>query len=277
MAPQTLNSFFTPRSIAIVGASATPGKIGATPLRYLIEHGYAGAIYPINPGRAQVQGLPAHASLRAVGQPIDLAIFAIPAQMVEAAFDDAVAANVRNVVLFSAGFAEIGAQGEAVQRRIMARARENGIRVLGPNCLGFMNAGASVYATFSPVVSTGLAPRGTVGIVTQSGAFGAYAYGMARERNVGLSTWIATGNEGDVDVAECIAWMAQDAATRVIMAYMEGCNDGARLKQALAQARAAGKPVVLVKVGRTELGALAAASHTAALAGDDAAFDALLR
>jgi acyl-CoA synthetase (NDP forming) len=277
VAPPNLDSFFSPRSIAIVGASATAGKIGAMPLRYLQEHGYTGAIYPINPARPEVNGLRAYPSLRAVGEPIDLAIFALPAAQVEAAFDDAVAAGARNVVIFSAGFAEIGAGGEAAQRRIMDRARSHGIRVLGPNCLGFMNAGAAVYATFSPVVSTGLAPRGAVGIVTQSGAFGAYAYGMARERNVGLSTWVATGNEGDVDVAECIAWMARDPATRVIMAYMEGCNDGARLKEALALARAAGKPVVVVKVGRTELGAMAAASHTAALAGDDAAFDALFR
>ena len=277
MAPSDLDSFFTPRSIAIVGASATPRKIGAAPLRYLIDHGYTGEIYPINPNTPQVHGLGAYRNLRDVGRPIDLAIFAIPAQLTEAALEDAIAAGVRNVVIFTGGFAEAGPEGFDAQRRIMARARANGIRVLGPNCLGFMHASRSVYATFSPVLATGLAPSGTVGIVTQSGAFGAYAYGMARERNVGLSTWIATGNEGDIDVAECIAWMAQDPATRVIMAYMEGCNDGPRLKRALGLARSAGKPVVIVKVGRTPLGAMAAASHTAALAGDDAAFDALFR
>ncbi|WP_372661774.1 acetate--CoA ligase family protein, partial [Hydrogenophaga sp.] len=136
---------------------------------------------------------------------------------------------------------------------------------------------AAVYATFSPVVSSGLTKSGAVGIVSQSGAFAAYAYGMARERNVGLSSWVATGNEVDIEVADCIAWMARDPGTRIILAYMEGCQDGAKLKQALASARAAGKPVVMVKVGRTELGAQAAASHTAALAGNDAAFDTLLR
>lgn len=277
MATPDLDSFFTPRSIAVVGASATPRKIGAAPLRYLIDHGYTGEIYPVNPTTPEVQGLRAYRNLRDVGRPIDLAIFAIPAQLTESALEDAIAAGVRNIVIFTGGFAEAGPEGSEAQRRIMARARGVGIRVLGPNCLGFMNASRSVYATFSPVLATGLAPAGTVGIVTQSGAFGAYAYGMARERNVGLSTWIATGNEGDIDVAECIAWMAQDPATRVIMAYMEGCNDGARLKHALGSARSAGKPVVIVKVGRTPLGAMAAASHTAALAGDDAAFDALFR
>lgn len=277
MAHTDLDSFFSPRSIAIVGASGTPGKIGAVPLRYLVEQGYAGTVYPVNPGRDEIMGIRAYNTLREIDGPVDLAIFAIPAAHVEAALDDAIAIHVKNIVMFSAGFAELGGKGEQAQRRLEARARGAGIRVLGPNCLGFMNASRSVYATFSPVVSTGLAPSGAVGIATQSGAFGAYAYGMARERNVGLSTWVATGNESDIDVADCISWMARDPATRVIMAYMEGCKDGAKLKQALALASAAGKPVVIVKVGRTELGALAAASHTAALAGDDAAYDALFR
>jgi acyl-CoA synthetase (NDP forming) len=189
-----LDSFFAPRSIAVVGASASPSKIGSVPLRYLLAHGYAGALYPVNPGRAEIQALKAYPSLQAIGQPIDLAIFAIPAAQALAALEDAVAAGVKNIVMFSAGFAETGAEGEQAQRAFAARARAAGIRVLGPNCLGFMNARSGVYATFSPVVQTGLAPVGSVGIASQSGAFGAYAYGMARERNVGLSAWVTTGN-----------------------------------------------------------------------------------
>lgn len=277
MSSSSLDAFFSPRSIAVVGASATPGKIGAMPLQYLIKHGYPGELFPVNPAHREIQGLRAYPSLRDIGRPVDLAVLAIPAQHIDAALDDAIAAGVKHLVAFTAGFAEAGADGEAAQHRLADRARQAGIRVLGPNCLGFMNASASVYATFSPVVSTGLVAAGPVGIVSQSGAFAAYAYGMARERNVGLSTWVATGNEVDIDVADCVAWMARDPATRVILAYMEGCRDGERLKQALAAARSAGKPVVMVKVGRTELGAQAAASHTAALAGDDAAFSALFR
>ncbi|MBO1110608.1 acetate--CoA ligase family protein [Bordetella petrii] len=272
-----LDSFLSPRSIAIVGASTHAGKVGAVPLRYLIEQGYRGEVYPINAGARQVQGRPACASLRAVGRPIDLAIFAIPASAADTALDDAIAAGVRNIVMFSAGFAELGEQGDAAQRAFAAKARAAGIRVLGPNCLGFMNVARSVYATFSPVVSTGLVEAGQVGLVSQSGAFGAYAYAMARERGVGLSMWVTTGNESDIDVADCIAWMARDPATRVIMAYLEGCRDGGKLRQALDLARAADKPVVVVKVGRTALGARAAASHTAALAGDDAVYQALFR
>lgn len=272
-----LDAFLSPASIAVVGASSDPAKIGAVALRYLVEHEFAGAIYPINARADRIASRPAFASLRAVGQPIDLAIFAIPASAAAAALDDAIAAGIKNIVMFSAGFAESGAEGGAAQQTLAAKARAAGIRLLGPNCLGFMNVAQGVYATFSPVVSTGLVKPGRVGIVSQSGAFGAYAYAMARERDVGLSAWITTGNESDIDVADCIAWMARDPATEIVMAYLEGCRDGARLRSALDMARAAGKPVVVVKVGRTALGMATAASHTAALAGDDAVFDTLFR
>jgi acyl-CoA synthetase (NDP forming) len=274
---ERLDSFFSPRSIAVVGASATPGKIGAIPVTYQLDYGFEGELYPINPGRDEIQGRKAYPTLSAVGKPIDLAIFAIPAAAVEASLDDAIAAGVRNIVMFSAGFAETGAEGLAAQQRLLAKANAAGIRMIGPNCLGFMNIARSVYATFSPVLFSGRANAGTIGIVSQSGAFGAYAYAMARERGLGLSVWVTTGNEADIQVADCIAWMARDAQTKVIMAYIEGCQDGERLKEALALARDAGKPVVVVKVGRTTLGAAAAASHTASLAGDDAVFDALFK
>lgn len=277
MALTDLDSFFSPSSIAIVGASAAPNKIGAMPLRFLIEQGFGGKLFPINPSRNEIQGLRAYATLQSVGHPIDLAIFAVPASLVEAALEDAIAAKVKSIVLFSSGFAEIGAEGEAAQTQLAVKAKTAGIRILGPNCLGFINVRKSVYATFSPGLSVGVGTVGSVGIVSQSGAFGAYAYGLARERGVGLSTWVTTGNESDLQVAECIEWMAKDPETKVIMAYMEGCKDGEKLKRALGLARAADKPVVIVKVGRTELGAMAAASHTAALAGDDAAYDALFR
>jgi acyl-CoA synthetase (NDP forming) len=140
-----------------------------------------------------------------------------------------------------------------------------------------MNIARNVYATFSPAPGVGRVAAGRIGLVSQSGAFGAYAYSMARARGVGLSLWATTGNEADVQFADCLAWLAQDPATDVIMGYMEGCRDGPRLRAALALAQAHGKPVVMVKVGSTALGAQAAASHTAALAGDDAVYDAVFR
>ncbi|RIX84166.1 acetate--CoA ligase family protein [Acidovorax cavernicola] len=274
---ESLSALFAPRSIAVVGASSNAQKIGGIPVDYQRRFGFAGALYPVNPNADRIQDLQAFPSLRAIGQPVDLAILAVPSALVDGALDDAIAAGVKGVVLFSSGFAEVGAEGAAAQARLGDKARAAGMRLIGPNCLGFMNVARHVYATFSPAPGVGLVKPGRIGLVSQSGAFGAYAYAMARARGVGLSLWATTGNEADVQVADCLAWLAQDPGTDVIMAYMEGCRDGPRLRAALALAQAHGKPVVMVKVGRTALGAEAAASHTASLAGDDAVYDAVFR
>ncbi|HVR51456.1 MAG TPA: acetate--CoA ligase family protein [Pseudorhodoferax sp.] len=273
----SLSALFAPRAIAVVGASSSVHKIGGIPLDYQRRFGFDGALYPVNPNAERIQDLPAWPSLRAIGQPVDLAILAVPSALVESALDDAIAAGVRGVVLFSSGFAEIGADGAAAQARLGDKARAAGVRLIGPNCLGFMNLARHVYATFTPAPNAGRVAAGRIGLVSQSGAFGAYAYAMARARGVGLSLWATTGNEADVQLADCLAWLAQDPGTDVIMGYIEGCRDGPRLRAALALAQAAGKPVVMVKVGSTALGAQAAASHTAALAGDDAVYDAIFR
>ncbi|MDP9916588.1 acyl-CoA synthetase (NDP forming) [Variovorax boronicumulans] len=274
---ESLSALFAPRAIAVVGASSNAQKIGGIPVDYQRRFGFEGALYPVNPNADRIQDLPAFPSLRAIGQPVDLAILAVPSALVDGALDDAIAAGVKGVVLFSSGFAEVGAEGAAAQARLGDKARAAGVRLVGPNCLGFMNIARHVYATFSPAPGVGRVMPGRIGLVSQSGAFGAYAYAMARARGVGLSLWATTGNEADVQVADCLAWLAQAPDTDVIMAYMEGCRDGPRLRAALALAQANGKPVVMVKVGRTALGAEAAASHTAALAGDDAVYDAVFR
>ncbi len=272
-----LSAIFSPQSIAIVGASDTVGKIGGIPVDLQKRLGYGGKLYPVNPHAVMVQGLPAFASISAIQAPVDLAIFAVPAHLVQAALEDAISAGVRGVVLFTSGYAEVGGDGIQAQGLLAATARAAGVRLLGPNCLGFMNIRSSVYATFSPAPNAGRVRAGNIGIVSQSGAFGAYAYSLARERDIGISHWVTTGNEADIDFADCVEWLAHDPHTRVIMGYMEGCRDGARLRRALAAARAARKPVVIVKVGRTAIGAQAAASHTAALAGDDAIYDTVFR
>jgi len=273
----SLSRLFNPRSIAIVGASATPGKIGAMPVALLRQHGYDGRILPINPRASVIQDLPAFPDLAALDADADLVILAVPAAHAAQALEHARPGQVGGAVVFTSGFSETGASGAQMQQRLLAIARERGIRLLGPNCLGFMNVRRNVYATFSPAPANGAVAAGGIGMVSQSGAFGAYAYSMARERGLGLSHWISTGNEADIDVADCIQWLAHDPDTRVIMTYMEGCRDGAKLRRALAAARDAGKPVVVTKIGRTQAGAQAAASHTAALAGDDAVYDALFK
>lgn len=274
---QTLNTLFSPKSIAILGASNTAGKSGAVPIALLLEAGYAGKIYPVNPRQNIVYGLPCHASLGDIEDAIDLVIIAVPASHVLAALEKSRPGQISNAVIFTSGFAEVGDSGLQLQQQLQAFARERHIRLLGPNCLGFINVRQSTYATFSPAPFNGRLPAGDVGMVTQSGAFGAYAYCLARERHLGLSFWISTGNESDLDVADCIQWLVDDPDTNVIMAYIEGCKDGDKLKRALAAANLAGKPVVVTKIGRTNSGARAAASHTAALAGDDVVYDALFK
>ena len=245
-----LSSIFSPRSIAVVGASDSVSKIGGIPVDYQKRFGYTGAIYPVNPKSAQVQGLTSYPSLSAIGAPVDLAIFALPAHLAQAALEDAIAAKVRGVVMFTSGYAETGDEGALAQARLAETARSAGVRLLGPNCLGFMNIAQNVYATFTPAPNAGRVQVGNVGLVSQSGAFGIYAYSLARARDIGISNLITTGNEADIDLADCIEWMAHDPATRVIMVYMEGCRNGFKLRRALAAAHAARKPVVVVKVGR---------------------------
>lgn len=272
-----LDRLFNPRSIAVLGASETAGKIGAVPVTLLRRHGYGGAIYPVNPRVPAVQGLRAYPTLSDIEDDIDLVIVAVPAQLACDALAQARCGQVAAAVIFTSGFAETGEAGAAAQARLYQTAQDLGIRLLGPNCLGYMNVRAGVYATFSPAPMNGVVSAGDIAMVSQSGAFGAYAYSMARERGLGLSHWISTGNEADVDVSDCITWLADDPDTRIIMLYMEGCRDGEKFKRALSRAREVGKPVVVTKVGRTVSGARAAASHTAALAGDDAVYDALFR
>jgi acyl-CoA synthetase (NDP forming) len=272
-----LDALFHPRSIAVVGASDDPNRIGGVPLALMIERGYSGRLIPVNPKYKTVQGLPAYPSLAAVGEPIDIAIVAVPAAGLGAALEDAIAVGVKALIVFSSGFAEVNQAGRDMQEQVAVRAREAGVRLLGPNCLGMMSFRDNVFATFSPAPRAGVNKVGNIAIVSQSGAFGAFAFSLAQARELGMSYWITTGNEADVEFADCVQWLAADRDTQVILGYMEGCRNGPKLKRALEAARAAGKRVVITKVGRTELGSAAAASHTAALTGEDAVYDALFR
>lgn len=277
LADQGLAALLNPASVAVVGATNDVGRIGGVPLDLMLRRGYKGRILPINPKYAEVQGLKAWPTLAAVGAPIDVAIVAVAAALVPQTLEDAIAAGVKALVLFTSGFAEVDDAGREAQKKIAARARAAGVRLLGPNCLGLMAFAQGVYATFSPAPRVGETKPGNIAIVSQSGAFGAFAYSLARIKGLGMSYWITTGNEADIEFADCVAWLAHDPATKVILGYMEGCRDGAKLKHALAAAQAAGKCVAITKVGRTALGSAAAASHTAALTGEDAVYDAMFR
>jgi acetate---CoA ligase (ADP-forming) len=275
--PRALAPLFRPASVAVIGASKEPTKIGSVPLRHMIDNGFAGPIYPINPRAPDIQGLTAYPTVAAVPGPVDLAVIAVPETQVATAMRDCAASGVRAVVVFTSGYAELGEAGRRAQEEIARTARDAGMRLLGPNCMGVINFANRMAATFHPAFGPSLAPAGRIGLVTQSGAFGGIAYAAAQDRKLGYSLILTTGNEADVDVADGIAYLAEAPETGVILLYIEGCRDGAKLAAALALARARRKPVICLKVGRTEAGMAAIASHTAALAGTDEIFDAMFR
>ncbi len=275
--PHPLQPLFFPRSVAVIGASTDPHKIGGRTFRYIKDNGYEGALYPINSRYAEVQGRPCVPSIGELPKGVDLAFVIVPAPGVVEAVRQCVEREVANVVIFSSGFAEIDAEGAALQEQIGAMAREAGMRVLGPNCMGVMNVPTGLWGTFTGSFDYSPPKPGRVGLVSQSGAFGIYAYQLALARGLGLSLWATSGNEVDVDVADCLSYFAHDEGTDVLVAYMEGCRNREKLTRALRAAQERGKPVVVLKVGSSEVGAIAASSHTASLVGADAVYDAVFR
>jgi acetate---CoA ligase (ADP-forming) len=274
---QDLDYLFKPNGIAIYGASDDVTKIGGRPLQFLLKYGYAGAIYPINNKAATVQGLPSFANASELPSVPELVVIAVPPNSVPQAVRDCANRGVRAAVILSAGFSEMGEQGDALQLEISGIARATGMRIVGPNCLGSVGVTTKAIATFTVALEAFLPEPGSVGIVSQSGNLGSYTMRMAAERGIGISRFLTTGNECDVDIADAIANLALDSATSVILCCMETCRNGAKLIAAMALARKAEKPLIVLKVGISDAGRAAAASHTGALAGTDAVFDVVLR
>ncbi len=273
----SLEPLFRPRSVAVIGASSSAEKIGGRPVDFLKKHNFDGAILPINPNAAVIQDLPAYASLLDAPGDIDLAICAVPGPLVAQAVADCVAKGVKGLVMFSAGFAEVSEEGRLEQERLAAQARAAGMRMMGPNCMGAANLATGMIASFHPGFDIIPPGEAKIGLVSQSGAFGGLSAIMAQDRGIPLRYVLTTGNEADVEASDCLAFLAEDPDTEVIMLYLEGCRNGPKLLQALDLARRNRKKVVAIKVGRTEAGANAAQSHTAALAGADQIFDAVFK
>lgn len=271
-----IDGLIAPRSVAVIGASDDVTRIGGRPIAAMLRAGFAGRILPVNPKRDRVQGLPCYASVDDLPETPDAALIAVPAKLVPETIEALGRRGCKAATLFSAGFAETGAEGEAAQRALVARARHHGMRLLGPNTLGVYNVGIGYYGTFSSSLDTGMPRPGNIGIASQSGAFGAHLGALARDQGLGCSVLITTGNEADITVADAIRWMAESDSTDVICTYMEAINDAPALLAALDAARAAGKPVLALKSGRSAVGARAAASHTASLTGDAVVADAVL-
>ena len=273
----SLESLLAPRSVAIVGASSDARRFGGRPIQYLLAAGFAGPIYPVNPVREEIQGLRCYHSVDGLPGPVDCAMIAVSAADSVAAVQDCADKGIRSAILFGAGFAETGPEGLALQDRVTAIAREADMRLLGPNCMGMLNATERFYGTFASALEEGVPAPGPIGLVSQSGGYGGYVMKHLFRRGLGLASWVTTGNECDVDAGEVMRWMAARDDVRVIVAYLEGIRRGDALIEGLELARRNDKPVVVMKVGRSVQGQEAAASHTASLAGADSVYDAVFR
>ncbi|WP_158965417.1 acetate--CoA ligase family protein [Chachezhania sediminis] len=267
-----LERLLRPSSVAVIGASGDPARIGGRPVRYLKAAGFAGPIYPINPNREEIQGLKAYPSIAAVGRPVDVAVIAVPAAAAVSAIAECAAAGVGGCVVFSGDFAESGPEGAARQAELTRIAHDTGIRILGPNCLGLFNASSGAFLTFSSFFDRGQPRGGRTALISQSGGFGSHLLEVVKEAGIEVGSWITTGNEADVEIGECLDWAAREDGIDTILAYSEGVKDGATLRRALETARDRGKPVIFLKAGRSVRGAAAASTHTAAMAGSDAVY-----
>jgi acetyltransferase len=267
----SLDAFFRPSSVAVVGASVTPGSVGSILMRNLLANPFGGVVYPINPKRKAVHGVLCYPTLLEVPEPVDLAVVATPAATVPGMIEQCVARGIPAAIVISAGFSELGTEGRALEKRIRDIAHGK-MRLVGPNCLGIIHPSSGLNASFA----SSMAKPGRVALLSQSGAICTSILDWARERNVGFSTFVSVGTMLDVDFADLIDYFGDDPTTRSIVLYMESIGDVRKFVSA-ARAVARSKHVIVVKAGRHEAGAKAAASHTGALAGSDAVFDAAIR
>lgn len=272
---QSVRQILHPRSVAIVGASESEEKWGGRLLRYMLKHRHEGALYPINAKSSQLLGIPAYASLQDCPGPVDLAILLVPQGNVLAAIEDCVAKKIGCALCITAGFAETGPVGRAVEEQIVATARAGGVRLIGPNCMGLMNAHHNLCATTGVVVGgIDRLPAGGIGLASQSGALMGAMLSRGIDVGAGFSSMVSVGNQSDLDLNDFFEYLIDDPATDVACLYMEAVKDAARFTALLERAARAGKPVCIAKSGRSEAGARAAASHTASLAGAWPAFEA---
>ncbi|MGH3756474.1 acetate--CoA ligase family protein [Actinophytocola sp.] len=269
----TLDPFLHPRSIAIVGASGRVNNRFARPLKFLLRYGYTGAVYPVNPGYAELHGIPCYPDLAALPEVPDLACVLVSADRVGAAVRQCAEAGVRAVIVYAAGFAELGESGARLQRELVSLVRDSGMRLLGPNSLGLMYAPNRIVATFSGALEQRGPEPGPIAYVGQSGAIGGSLLQLARESGLGVGAWFSTGNEADLTSVQVAADLIERPEVRVLALYVEGLEDGAGYTSLLARAAELGRHVVVLCAGTTAAGRTASQSHTAAMSPPNLAFE----
>lgn len=262
--------------MAIVGASDNIARIGGRPLRYLLQYAKDVAVYPVKPGSNEIQGVRSFPSLRDLPEKVDLCIFATPAEISVEEFNAYAGESFRSALIFSGGFSESVAEGMALQERLKTIADARNVPVLGPNCLGFASIKSRVFGTLASAFEELKIEAGSTAILSQGGGFAINLLVEAATRKVKLSRMLSTGNEVNVDIADLMNFLAEDPLTSQVIAIIEGVRDGNRLGAAMARLREAGKPLYVLKIGRSKAGAQSVRSHTAIAAGNDAAFGALL-
>lgn len=272
-----LRCVFSPRTVAVIGASADLTQIGGRAVQTLLAHGFQGEIYPINPKYAEVAGLRCYPNVRSVPAEVDLAVIAIGAAHVPGILRQCGEKGVHSALIFSAGFAETGEEGRRLQEEIAEIARQTNMRLVGPNCQGLMNIPEGVWAGFGAPFALDRLRAGSVSMATQSGGFGYAAVGLAEEEGVGFRYVVSTGNEADLDALQFMEFFLDDPQTEVVAGYIEGFKDGRRFRQIAETALERRKPLVIWKVGDSDVGQKAAASHTANLGGAAALYRAVFR
>ena len=267
-----MKELFFPQSICIAGASRDPAALGHIILKNLVSGGYAGKLFPVNPHAESILGMKCYRSVKEVPGRVDLAIIAVPAGIVSEVLTECGEKKVPYAVIITAGFREAGEKGRALESEALRVARQNGIRIVGPNCMGVYNSYNNLTATFTSLVPK----QGGVSFISQSGAVGTTMLAWAKKEGIGFSKFVSIGNEADLSLPEFLKYLAGDESTKVVTIYMESVRDGRHLIDAFRSASSK-KPVIVMKVGTTPAGASAAVSHTGAMAVEDAVLDGVLK
>jgi len=267
-----LNNFFNPKSIAVIGASRTPGKVGHDILKNTIQYGYQGNIYPINPSAEEILGMKSYPSILDIPPKVDLAVIVVPPKNVIEVIEQCGAKKIDAAVIITAGFRESGLEGAKLENDLVKKAKESGVRFIGPNCLGIIDTHSMVNASFA----AGMPSKGSIGFFSQSGALCLAVLDRALPEDIGFSKFISMGNKADITDTDIMLALAEDDNTKVILGYIEGVNDGRKFMEVASQVSKK-KPLIIMKSGVTSSGAKAASSHTGALAGREAAFDSAFK
>lgn len=277
-AKNELHSFFYPQSVAVLGASENPKKLGNIQVKALLDGGFQGDIFPIHPTSNAIHGVKCYSSLQAVSHAVDLVIFCLSAHQIQQGLEQCVEKKVKAAIIFASGFSETGESGEKQQKQIADYAKKHGLRLLGPNCVGLVNTLNGLVGTFSPaVMSYPLSERRAVGYVSQSGAFGVLTYMAAAQHGLTFNYFVSVGNEMDTSFEDVVEYMVHDKQTKVISGYLEGAKKPEKLRGLAYEALEKGKPIIVMKAGRGTAGKRAAASHTGSLAGSNDIYDAFFK